>query len=127
MNAKRPTILVVDDEPDVLRSLHDLFRLEYRVLTFERAAEALEALGTIDDVSVILSDQRMPGMTGVEFLEHARQIQPDATRLLVTGFADIKAVIDSINLGHIARYVSKPWDTDELVALSSVGPSSSTT
>jgi signal transduction histidine kinase len=117
MTANRPTILVVDDEPDVLRSLFDLFRLEYRVLTFERAVDALEALGTLNDVSVILSDQRMPGMTGVEFFEQARSVHPFATRLLVTGFADIKAVIDAINLGHIARYVSKPWDTDELVAV----------
>ncbi len=117
MIANRPTILVVDDEPDVLRSLHDLFRLDYRVFTFERAIDALKALGTLDDVSVILSDQRMPGMSGVEFLENARRTHPDATRLLVTGFADIKAVIDSINLGHIARYLSKPWDTDELVGV----------
>jgi signal transduction histidine kinase len=117
MSANRPTIVVVDDEPEVLRSLYDLFRLQYRVLTYERAIEALDALPTLGDVSVILSDQRMPGMPGVEFLEHARQVRPDATRLLVTGFADIKAVIDSINLGHVARYVSKPWDTDELISV----------
>jgi signal transduction histidine kinase len=117
MSANRPTIVVVDDEPEVLRSLHDLFRRHYRVLTFERAIEALETLATLDDVAVILSDQRMPGMSGVEFLDKARQILPDATRLLITGFADIKAVIDSINFGHVARYVSKPWDTDELIAV----------
>jgi signal transduction histidine kinase len=117
MIANKPTILVVDDEPDVLRSLHDLFRLDYRVLTFERAVEALGALESLDDVAVILSDQRMPGMSGVEFLEHASRIKPIATRLLVTGFADIKAVIDSINLGHISRYISKPWDTDDLIAI----------
>ena len=117
MSANRPTIVVVDDEPEVLRSLYDLFRLQYRVLTYERAIEALDALPSLGDVSVILSDQRMPGMPGVEFLEHARQVRPDATRLLVTGFADIKTVIDSINLGHVARYVSKPWDTDELISV----------
>ena len=117
MKPNRPILVVVDDEPDVLRTLHDLFRLEYRVLTFGRAVEALAALRTLDDVAVILSDQRMPEMTGVQFLEQARQIQPDATRLLVTGFADIRAVIDAINLGNIARYLSKPWDTDELVAV----------
>src|SRR5690242_18487229 len=110
MIANRPTLVVVDDEPEVLRSLHDLFRLEYRVLTFERASEALEALATREEVAVILSDQRMPGMSGVEFLEKAQRSHPDATRLLVTGFADIKAVIDAINQGHIARYISKPWD-----------------
>lgn len=116
MIANRPTLIVVDDEPEVLQSLHDLFRRDYRVLTFESGREALEALAELDDVAVILSDQRMPAMAGVEFLVKSRQHHPDTTRLLVTGFADIKAVIDSINQGHIARYISKPWDTDELVA-----------
>ena len=117
MTANRPTIAIVDDEPDVLRSLHDLFRLEYRVLTFVRPVEALEALATMDDVAVILSDQRMPEMTGVEFLQASGRVRPDATRLLITGFADVKAVIDSINLGHVARFISKPWDPDELSAV----------
>ena len=117
MVAKRPTLVMVDDEPEVLRSLYDLFRLKYRVLTFVRAADALATLGTIGDVAVILSDQRMPSMTGVQFLERAQQSHPDATRLLFTGFADIKAVIDAINQGHIARYITKPWDSDELAAV----------
>ena len=117
MSARRPTLVVVDDEPEVLRSLHDLFRLEYRVLTFVRAAEALEALEKLEEVHVILSDQRMPSMTGVQFLERAQHSHPDATRLLFTGFADIKAVIDAINQGHIARYITKPWDADELSAV----------
>jgi len=117
MIANRPKLVVVDDEPEVLRSLYDLFRLEYRVLTFERAADALAALGTIDDVAVIMSDQRMPAMTGVQFLEQAQRLHPDATRLLITGYADIKAVIDAINQGHIARYVTKPWDADELATV----------
>jgi signal transduction histidine kinase len=114
MTTPRPTLVVVDDEPEVLRSLHDLFRLEYRVLTFERPAEALPALGAEPVVDVIMSDQRMPEMTGVRFLEAARALHPDATRLLITGYADIKAVIDAINRGHIFRYVTKPWDADEL-------------
>src|SRR5271165_5028942 len=109
LTANRPTLVVVDDEPEVLRSLHDLFRLEYRVLTFERAADALDALETLDDVAVILSDQRMPGISGVQFLERAQLTHPDATRLLITGYADLSAVIDAINQGHIARYISKPW------------------
>ena len=117
MTANRPTIVVVDDEPNVLRSLYDLFRLDYRVHTFEHAAEALEALPKLGDVAVILSDQRMPGMTGVEFFAKAQETHPAATRLLVTGFADINAVIDAINQGHIARYLSKPWETGELIAV----------
>ena len=117
MSANRPILVVVDDEPEVLRSLHALFRREYQVYTFERAGEALQAIETLRGVAVILSDQRMPSISGVEFLEQSRRTHPDATRLLFTGFADIKAVIDAINLGHIARYLSKPWDADEIQAV----------
>ena len=117
LGAKRPTLLVVDDEPEVLRSLHDLFRLEFRVLTHEHPSEALAALATDIEVDVVMSDQRMPEMSGVQFLERARAVRPDATRLLFTGYADIKAVIDAVNRGHIARYVAKPWDVDELTSV----------
>ena len=115
--AKRPTLLVVDDEPEVLRSLHDLFRLEFRVLTHEHPSEALATLAGDTEVDVVMSDQRMPEMSGVQFLEKARAVRPDATRLLFTGYADIKAVIDAVNRGHIARYVAKPWDVDELTTV----------
>ncbi len=115
--SKRPTLLVVDDEPEVLRSLHDLFRLEFRVLTHEHPSEALAALASDIEVDVVMSDQRMPEMSGVQFLERARAVRPDATRLLFTGYADIKAVIDAVNRGHIARYVAKPWDVDELTTV----------
>lgn len=111
--AARPTILVVDDEPEVLRSLHDLFRREYRVLTFERGPEALGALRDLDP-PVVMTDQRMPQMTGVEFLRHAKRLRPDATRLLFTGYADLKAVIDAINEGNVFRYITKPWDAEEM-------------
>src|SRR5436305_3883627 len=115
--ARRPTLVVVDDEPEVLRSLYDLFRLEFRVLTFERPADALAALAETAEVDVIMSDQRMPEMTGVRFLEAARAVHPDATRLLVTGYADFRAVIDAINRGHVFRYVTKPWDPEELATV----------
>ena len=114
---KRPTLLVVDDEPEVLRSLHDLFRLEFRVLTHEHPSEALATLAGDTEVDVVMSDQRMPEMSGVQFLEKARAVRPDATRLLFTGYADIKAVIDAVNRGAIARYVAKPWDVDELTTV----------
>ena len=114
---KRPTLLIVDDEPEVLRSLHDLFRLEFRVLTHELPSEALAMLASDVEVDVVMSDQRMPEMSGVQFLEKARAVRPDATRLLFTGYADIKAVIDAVNRGHIARYVAKPWDVDELTTV----------
>ena len=114
---KRPTLVVVDDEPEVLRSLHDLFRLDYKVLTYERPAEALSALEHAPEIDVIMSDQRMPEMTGVAFLGQVKKLHPDATRLLFTGYADIRAVIDAINQGNIFRYVTKPWDAEELATV----------
>src|SRR4051812_40452990 len=96
MNGSRPTLMVVDDEPHVLGSLHDLLRKDYRVETFESAPRALLALESLEP-AVVLTDQRMPDMTGVNFLRHVKDRRPDATRLLFTGYADIKAVIDAIN------------------------------
>lgn len=113
---ERPALLVVDDEAEVLRSIYDLLRLDYRVLTSERGPDAIRILES-QPVSVVMSDQRMPEMTGVEFLGHAREIQPEATRLLFTGYADIKAVIDAINQGQVFRYVPKPWDPEELTTI----------
>ncbi len=70
-----------------------------------------------DDIPVVMTDQRMPSMSGVEFLRHVAQLRPDTTRLLFTGYSDIKAVIDAINEGHVYRYISKPWDSEELGAI----------
>ena len=81
---RRHTLLVVDDEPDVLESLRHLFHRAYRVLTAEAGPPAIDILGR-EDVHVILSDQRMPGMTGDAFLAHARHVRPDAVRMLFTG------------------------------------------
>jgi signal transduction histidine kinase len=111
---KHPTLLVVDDEPEVLHSVHDLLRLDYRVLTCQRGTDALVVLASHEPIQVVMSDQRMPGMTGVEVLRHARRIRPEATRLLFTAYADIRAVIDAINQGNVFRYIAKPWDPDEL-------------
>ena len=107
-------VLVVDDEPEVLRSVHDLLRIDYEVVTCQRAAEALDHLKAATDVAVILSDQRMPGMSGVELLQQAQSIRPETTRLLFTAYADIHAVIDAINQGHVFRYITKPWEAEEL-------------
>jgi signal transduction histidine kinase len=110
------TLLVVDDEPDLVQSLQDLLRLQYRVLGATSGPAALKLLAG-NEVQVILTDQRMPGMTGIELLEHARDEHPDAIRLLFTGYADIRAVIDAINRGSVYRYISKPWDPGELEAI----------
>lgn len=111
--ANRHTILVVDDEPDVVRSVKDLLRLDYRVLGATSAAEGIKLLQE-DEVHIVMTDQRMPEMTGVEFLSRVRGDHPEAIRLLFTGYADIKAVIDAINQGSVYRYIAKPWDPDEL-------------
>ena len=107
---------MVDDEPDIVRSVQDLLRREWKVIGTTRAAEALELMQR-EAVHVIMSDQRMPGMTGVEFLDRVRGDHPDAIRLLFTGYADIHAVIDAINQGNVYRYITKPWDPDELQAV----------
>lgn len=114
----RPTLLVVDDEPDVLDSLRHLFHRRYRVLTAANAPQGLELLqAEAPRVGVILSDQRMPGMTGDAFLARAREVAPDAVRLLFTGYADIQAVVSAINQGGIFHYILKPWNPAELEAV----------
>ncbi len=103
------TILAVDDEPDILIALEDLFEDSYRVLTTDKPAEALEILRAEPDIAVIVSDQRMPGLTGDALLAEARAFH-DAQAILLTGYADITAVIAALNRGGIVGYVTKPWD-----------------
>ena len=110
---ERHTILVVDDEPLVVDSVRDLLRLQYRVLGTTRAAEGMAILQR-EEVHVVMTDQRMPEMTGVEFLRRIRGQHPDAIRLLFTGYADVRAVIDAINQGSVFRYINKPWDPEDL-------------
>ncbi|WP_298957974.1 response regulator [uncultured Methylobacterium sp.] len=109
----RGTILAVDDEPDILVALEDLLEDEYRVLTTSRPAEALEILAAEPDVAVIVSDQRMPGLTGDALLARAREIT-DAQAILLTGYADLSAVVSALNGGGITGYVTKPWNPDLL-------------
>ncbi len=109
----RHTLLIVDDEPDVLDSLKYLFHRTYRVLTAESGAAALEIL-KVNDVHVILSDQRMPGMTGDAFLAIVRRLYPDSIRMIFTGYADLDSVVRAVNEGHIFRYIVKPWDATEI-------------
>lgn len=110
---KRHTILVVDDEPDVVKSVKDLLRFDYNVLGVTKAEEGMRLMEE-QEVDVVMTDQRMPGMTGVQFLNRIKGPYPEATRLLFTGYADIRAVIEAINQGNVYRYITKPWDPDEL-------------
>ncbi len=103
------TILAVDDEPDILIALEDLFEDEYRVLTSDKPEVALDMLRADPDIAVVVSDQRMPGMTGDALLAEARGFH-EAQAILLTGYADISAVIAALNRGGIIGYVAKPWD-----------------
>ncbi|MES1942957.1 serine/threonine protein kinase [Salinisphaera sp. PC39] len=113
-NAK-PRVLFVDDEQRILTSLKMLCRRDYDVRIAHGGEAALEVLRNAP-VDVIVSDQRMPGMTGIELLRQARELQPRAMRLLLTGYADLNAIIGSINEGEIFRFISKPWSNDDLKA-----------
>jgi DNA-binding NtrC family response regulator len=112
--ADKHPILLVDDEPEILFSLRGLLRREFDLHTARSGAEALEILKR-QPIHVIMTDQRMPEMTGVELLRRARGECPEAIRMVFTGYADIKSVVDAINQGQIYRYLTKPWDPDELV------------
>jgi len=102
------TLLLVDDEPSILSALRRLFRPQgYRVLTAEGGQAALDLLQG-EAVDLVISDMRMPGMDGAQFLERVRRIQPDTARILLTGYADIASTIAAINDGGIDRYIAKP-------------------
>jgi signal transduction histidine kinase len=107
---KKITVLYIDDEENNLNSFKATFRMDYNVLLAQTVSDAEKHLSNPNNkIEVILSDQRMPDMTGVEFFEKVRAEYPSALRLLITGFSDIESVIDSINRGHIFRYIKKPW------------------
>jgi response regulator RpfG family c-di-GMP phosphodiesterase len=110
-------ILLVDDEENIVRSISRLLLeddLELEVLTANSGTQGLEILQAHPDVALILSDQRMPGMSGAEFLQKARELTPDAVRMVLTGYADMAATMDAINKGGAWRYLTKPWDDEVL-------------
>ncbi len=109
----RHRILVVDDERQTVSAVKHLLRRKYKVLGATRAQEALELLDQ-EPVSVVLCDQRMPEMTGDAFFAEARRRHPNTIRILITAYADIQALVRSINNGHIFGYVAKPWSPEEL-------------
>lgn len=113
VSPKKTTLLIVDDQQEILNSLQRLFKLHYHVLTAASGQEALEILQE-QEIAVILSDQRMPGMDGVSFLRAAMELQPEAVRLLITGYADIEATVDAVNEAKIYQYISKPFEPDDL-------------
>lgn len=110
------TILVVDDEPANLRMVERLLRKDYQVLTATGGQEALEILAR-EAVDLIITDQRMPGMSGTELLRESMQTSPDATRIILTGFTDIESLIEAINTSRVYKFVSKPWDPINLKSI----------
>jgi signal transduction histidine kinase len=111
----KPCLLVVDDEPDLVQSVQDLLRFDYRVLGATRASEGL-AIMEHEHVHIVMSDQRMPEMSGVELLSRVKELHPATIRLLFTAYSDLTAVIDAINEGNVYRYISKPWEVEDLKA-----------
>jgi len=115
--SKRPIILVIDDEVRSQESLRRIFEDEdYQVLT-AGSGEQAEGILQSEMVDVILCDQRMPGMTGVEFLKRARDAWPDAVRMIISGYTDSEDIISGLNDAGIYHYITKPWDPDELLAI----------
>ncbi|RZM78951.1 response regulator [Leptolyngbya iicbica] len=113
-NTNKAKMLVVDDEPDNLDLLYRTFRRDFNVLRAESGHQALEVLAEHGEVAVIISDQRMPEMKGTEFLSKTVPEFPDTVRIILTGFTDVEDLVDAINAGQVYRYITKPWNPDEL-------------
>lgn len=113
MAANKIAVLYVDDEQDNLFSFMATFRIKFKVLTALNGEEALKYLEN-KLIHVVISDQRMPKMTGVELFEKIQEKYPDPIRVLLTGYADMNAVVDAVNKGKIFHYLNKPWNEEEL-------------
>lgn len=111
---KKPKMLVVDDEPDNLDLLYRTFRRDFNVFKADSGITALEVLAAEGEVAVIISDQRMPEMKGTEFLSKTVPQFPDTMRIILTGFTDVEDLVDAINSGQVYKYITKPWDPNEL-------------
>ncbi|MDY6786162.1 MAG: response regulator [Cyanobacteriota bacterium] len=109
-----PKILVVDDEIDHLELLYRTFYLTYRVLQAQSGMEALDILEREQDIAVIISDQKMPRMSGTEFLRRAAAQYPDIMRILLTGYTDVENLVEAINSGQVFKYVTKPWNLESI-------------
>lgn len=118
MQEKKYYLLLVDDEENILNALCRIFRgdVSYEIITAHNAQDALQKIATIP-VDVVISDQRMPGMGGAELLQEIRNRYPDSVRFLLSGYADVEAIISAINEGDIYRFVKKPWNNEELKSL----------
>lgn len=116
-SVEKPKLLVVDDEPDNLDLLYRTFYRQFRVLRADNGYDALALLEEQPDVAVIISDQRMPGMSGTEFLSQTATQYPNIIRIILTGYTDVEDLVDAINEGRVFKYVTKPWEDNELRAV----------
>lgn len=111
---RAPTLMLVDDEPNILAALKRLLRHDgYTILSCDDPLQALAVLAE-QPVDVILSDQRMPGMSGVEFLRRVKEAYPDTMRIVLSGYTDLQFVTDAINEGAVYKFLTKPWDDEQL-------------
>src|SRR5690349_25100384 len=113
MTEKSINILYIDDEPHNLVAFRAAFRRDFNIFTAESALEARKIVDE-NDIHIILSDQRMPVTTGIEFFESIMETHPEPIRILITGYTDISAVIDAINRGQVYKYLTKPWHEEEI-------------
>ena len=116
MNIKKGHVLCVDDEPNILRSLRWLLQKEFDVEVASSGQDGLAMLRK-SDYDVVVSDQRMPGMMGSEFLREVRKLSPGSMRILLTGYSDMQAILRSVNEGEVFRFINKPWVAQELLDL----------
>jgi len=110
-------IMIVDDEPNILNSLRRVLKRQedWEIEIFDNVDDALKRAQTMT-FEMVISDYRMPGMDGVEFLNAVRKVQPEAMRLILSGFTELQVLLDAINEAEIYRYICKPWDDHELIA-----------
>ncbi|MGB1009005.1 MAG: response regulator [Thiolinea sp.] len=114
-SASKPRVLFVDDEERILKSMRALFRRKYQVTITTDGYQAIELLGE-QHFHLLVTDQRMPSMSGVDLLRSAKNVSPDTVRILLTGYADLAAIIGSVNDGEVYRFLNKPWDNEEFIA-----------
>ncbi len=119
LQAGKPLIMIVDDETEILKVLAKILEDDYELITAGNGKEALEKM--TPKVSVILADQRMPEMTGSELMRIIKQRFPNTVRILMTGYTDMNALVDSVNEGEIFRYINKPWEVKMLLETLQLG------
>ena len=109
----RPNVLLVDDETRVLNTLQRLLQADFQTFTADNGQDALDLIRK-NRINVVVSDQRMPSMTGVDLLSKVKLLSPNTTRILLTGYSDLNAIVGSINEGEIYRFIQKPWNNQDL-------------